>query len=232
MHRLLLITNDAKRWKELRSHLHGRGFTIDLTTPEQVAADGVVTSRLDAALVDTSALSTSAISRLCQVVKGARGSAGPAVLGVVPSAQVGALDCGVGMDEFVVDGAAHEEIETRLRFLLWRLHRVDPVDGICAGDLVIDLAKYEVRLSHQPVELTFKEYELLRFLATHAGKVFTRQALLDKVWGYEYYGGTRTVDVHIRRLRSKLEQHGHVFIDTIRNVGYKFIMPTGDADRG
>ena len=73
-----------------------------------------------------------------------------------------------------------------------------------------------------PVELTFKEYELLRFLATQPDRVFTREALLDKVWGYDFYGGARTVDVHIRRLRSKLEIGGHTFIETVRSVGYRF----------
>ncbi len=226
MHRLLLITNDAKRWKELRSYLHGRSFAVDVAAPERVTADGMVSDRVDAVLLDLGGVVKSVVTQLCRVIKGGRGGGGAALLGMLPQDEVVALDCAVGLDEFVVIGAPHEEIEARLRLLLWRLHRVDTASGIRAGDLVIDIAKYEVRLGHQPVDLTFKEYELLRFLATHAGKVFTRQALLDKVWGYEYYGGTRTVDVHIRRLRSKLEQNGRVFIDTVRNVGYKFIAPS------
>jgi DNA-binding response OmpR family regulator len=77
-----------------------------------------------------------------------------------------------------------------------------------------------------PVDLTYKEFELLKFLATQPGKVFTREALLDKVWGYDFYGGTRTVDVHIRRLRSKLEAGDQVYIETVRHVGYKFLAVT------
>ena len=72
------------------------------------------------------------------------------------------------------------------------------------------------------IELTFKEYELLKFLASHQGRVYTREALLNKVWGYDYYGGDRTVDVHIRRLRSKIEDAKHTFIETVRNIGYRF----------
>ena len=90
------------------------------------------------------------------------------------------------------------------------------------GALVIDLASYKVFLDGSPVELTYKEYELLRFLASHPDRVFRREALLDKVWGYDFYGGARTVDVHIRRLRSKLEHGGHTFIETVRSVGYRF----------
>jgi DNA-binding response OmpR family regulator len=86
----------------------------------------------------------------------------------------------------------------------------------------VDTAKCEVYLEDRLLFLTFKEYELLKFLATNTGRVFTRDALLNEVWGYEYYGGDRTVDVHVTRLRNKIESAGHVFIETVRNIGYKF----------
>ena len=94
-------------------------------------------------------------------------------------------------------------------------------------DLVLDLGNYKVFVAGQLVTLTYKEYELLRFLAQNKDKVFTREALLNRVWGYDYYGGARTVDVHIRRLRSKLEDNEHTFIETVRNVGYRFISGEG-----
>lgn len=90
------------------------------------------------------------------------------------------------------------------------------------GDLTIDSVRCEVEVGGRLLALTFKEYELLRLLATNKGKVFTREALLNQVWGYDYYGGDRTVDVHIRRLRSKIEDPVHTFIETVRNIGYKF----------
>ncbi|MBI4340972.1 MAG: winged helix-turn-helix transcriptional regulator [Candidatus Omnitrophica bacterium] len=108
---------------------------------------------------------------------------------------------------------------------MWKLHKVELKNGFAHGALVIDFERYEVHVKGEPVDLTYKEFELLKFLATHPGKVFTREALLDKVWGYDYYGGTRTVDVHIRRLRSKIESRGATYIDTVRNVGYKFLEP-------
>ena len=89
-------------------------------------------------------------------------------------------------------------------------------------DLVIDLARIEVSVAGRPIVLAFREYELLKFLASNPGRVFTRDVLLDRVWGYDYFGGDRTVDVHIRRLRSKIEDSGHVFIETVRNIGYRF----------
>ena len=90
------------------------------------------------------------------------------------------------------------------------------------GDLVIDRSKYEVHRAGGLITLTLKEYELLCFLASNSGRVFSRETLLNKVWGYNYYGGARTVDVHITRLRTKIEGGGHCFIETVRGVGYKF----------
>ncbi|MBM4405677.1 MAG: response regulator transcription factor [Chloroflexi bacterium] len=127
-------------------------------------------------------------------------------------------------DDFAVSPFRLPEVAFRIRALL-RKHAPEGVGAdavIRVGDLVIDLSRYEVLQGGKRMELTFKEYELLKFFATNPGKVFTRETLLNRVWGYDYYGGTRTVDVHIRRLRSKIEHGPYVFIDTVRNVGYRF----------
>ena len=97
---------------------------------------------------------------------------------------------------------------------------------IRAADLVIDPHRYDVHLAGRKVLLTFKEYELLKLLASTPGHVYSRDKLLDQVWGYQYFGGTRTVDVHVRRLRSKIEDATHTFIETVRNVGYRFRAPS------
>ena len=94
--------------------------------------------------------------------------------------------------------------------------------GVEYGDLALNLETYQAAIEGRPLDLTYMEYELLRFLATHPGKVFTREMLLSRVWGYEYYGGARTVDVHIRRLRAKLSEEHAVLIQTVRSVGYRF----------
>ena len=132
------------------------------------------------------------------------------------------LDPTAGVDDFLVLPSSTSELLARIRMVLWRNHQIDGSDVIVAGQLVIDQANYSVSLNKQPLELTFKEYELLRFLVTHRGRVFTREMLLNQVWGYDYYGGMRTVDVHIRRIRAKLGPEHERLVETIRNVGYRF----------
>jgi DNA-binding response OmpR family regulator len=112
------------------------------------------------------------------------------------------------------------ELEVRIRRCM-KPAVIGP-ETIKSGDMVIDLAQAEVYIGGKPVELTFKEYELLKFLATNKNRVYKREALLNELWGYDYFGGDRTVDVHIRRLRSKIEDPDHTFIETVRNIGYKF----------
>ncbi len=128
-------------------------------------------------------------------------------------------------DEFLLDGATADELTARVRRVLWRLQRHDSGDVLKCGELVMDLSNYTVHIAGRPVELTFKEYELLRFLVVNRDRVFGREALLNNVWGYDFYGGARTVDVHIRRLRSKIEDRHTTFIETVRNVGYRFRGP-------
>ncbi|NQT47701.1 MAG: response regulator transcription factor [Chloroflexi bacterium] len=127
-----------------------------------------------------------------------------------------------GIDDFVVEPWNAAEVVSRIKRVLSRRNDVSDEGVIRCGDLVIDQAKCEVTLSGKLVELTFREYELLRFLASATGRVFSRDALLSQVWGYDYFGGDRTVDVHIRRLRSKIEDANHTFIETVRNIGYRF----------
>jgi len=147
---------------------------------------------------------------------------GVASLAVVRSDQLASFDFASGFDDFLVHPALTEETVARLRRAIWFRSGVEGDNILRAGDLQVDLANYKVLVAGRPVDLTYKEYELLRFLATNRDKVFTREALLNRVWGYDFYGGARTVDVHIRRLRSKIEDRSHTFIETVRNVGYRF----------
>ena len=125
-------------------------------------------------------------------------------------------------DDFVLASATYEEVEARLTHLFWRTGRGKKQDLIVYGPLALNLETYQAAIQGRPLDLTFMEYQLLRFLAAHPGRVFTRETLLSRVWGYEYFGGARTVDVHVRRLRAKLgEEHAHL-IDTVRSVGYRF----------
>ncbi len=125
-------------------------------------------------------------------------------------------------DDFCVLPARPDELVARLQHLFWRAGKSMRPDIIEYGPLVLNLETYQAAVAGRVLDLTYMEYELLRFLAGHPAKVFTRETLLSRVWGYEYYGGARTVDVHIRRLRAKLgEEHAHL-IQTVRSVGYRF----------
>ncbi len=136
-----------------------------------------------------------------------------------------------GIDDVLLDAAGPAEVEARLRLAIGRVavaDEADPDGEMRLGDLVIDESAYSARVRGRSLDLTFKEFELLRFLATHAGRVFTRAQLLQEVWGYDYFGGTRTVDVHVRRLRAKLGAEHEGLIGTVRNVGYRFVPPRQD----
>jgi len=125
-------------------------------------------------------------------------------------------------DDFCVLPARPDELTARLQHLFWRNGQSMRPDLIEYGPLMLNLETYQAAVAGRVLDLTYMEYELLRFLAGHPAKVFTRETLLSRVWGYEYYGGARTVDVHIRRLRAKLgEEHAHL-IQTVRSVGYRF----------
>ncbi len=126
-----------------------------------------------------------------------------------------------GVDDVVLESAGPAELDARIRLVIGRLAQEKTGSKIQASGVVIDEASYSAKVHGRPLDLTFKEFELLRFLATHPSRVFTREQLLSEVWGYDYFGGTRTVDVHVRRLRAKLGDLESL-IGTVRNVGYRF----------
>ena len=224
MQHLLLITDDANARKTLRSDLMALGYRVRLVSSQEVLGKDFAPGKVDVLLADCSGLAVEP-SRLCHALKREPTLKELPLWLLVPDAQVGRLDFAWGWDDFVTLPSTAAVVDARLRWWRWRLGQAAVQDGLKAGDLTIDFARYEVALKGEVLAVTYKEYELLRFLATHPGKVFTREVLLNKVWGYDFYGGTRTVDVHIRRLRSKLETGSTPYIETVRNVGYKFIEP-------
>lgn len=125
-------------------------------------------------------------------------------------------------DDFCLDPFHPRELEARLRHLLWRAGGSTSPDLVAYDQLALNLETYQAAIAGRPLDLTYMEYELLKFLAQHPGRVFTREQLLSRVWGYEYYGGARTVDVHVRRLRAKLGEEHAGLIQTVRSVGYRF----------
>jgi len=147
------------------------------------------------------------------------------VIAIVTDGGWAAVSADWGADDLLLHTAGPAEVEARLRLAIGR--RAQPAsqlpDEIRSGGLVVNEATYSARMNGRSLDLTFKEFELLKFLAQHPGRVFTRAQLLQEVWGYDYFGGTRTVDVHVRRLRAKLGAENEELIGTVRNVGYRFV---------
>ena len=156
------------------------------------------------------------------------------LLAVLTEGGLAAVTADWGTDDVILNTAGPAEVEARLRLAIGRQASAAPAapDEIRSGDLAIDEATYSARLRTRALDLTFKEFELLKFLAQHPGRVFTRAHLLQEVWGYDYFGGTRTVDVHVRRLRAKLGAEHEALIGTVRNVGYRFVPLKADEGRG
>jgi len=149
------------------------------------------------------------------------------IIAITTEGGLSAFNADWGISDVMLDTAGPAEVDARIRIVLGKqaasdLHN-DPHSGeIRSGDVSIDESTYTARLKGDVLDLTFKEFELLKYLAQHPGRVFTRAQLLQEIWGYDYFGGTRTVDVHIRRLRSKLGPEFEAIIGTVRNVGYRF----------
>ncbi len=154
---------------------------------------------------------------------------GTPVVAVLTEGGLIALSADWAVDDIVLDTAGPAELEARLRLAIDRRAKTTAptLDYVHVGDLSIDESTYTARLQGRALDLTYKEFELLKFLAQHPGRVFSRSHLVQEVWGYDYFGGTRTVDVHVRRLRAKLGPEHEAMIGTVRNVGYKFVRPAG-----
>ncbi|WP_243790322.1 response regulator transcription factor [Saccharopolyspora gloriosae] len=161
---------------------------------------------------------------LCRVL--ASGDA--PVIAIVNEGGLVTISAEWGVDDILLPTSGPAEVDARMRLLTTRRTSESAAsDGsLSVGDLVIEEATYTARLKGRALELTYKEFELLKYLAQHAGRVFTRAQLLQEVWGYDFFGGTRTVDVHVRRLRAKLGAEYDSMIGTVRNVGYKFVRPS------
>jgi DNA-binding response OmpR family regulator len=151
------------------------------------------------------------------------------LLVIVTEGGLAAVNSEWGVDDLVLATAGPAEVDARIRLVIGRQEEVEGHSQISASGVVIDEASYSAKVRGKALDLTYKEFELLRFLTLHPSRVFTREQLLSEVWGYDYYGGSRTVDVHVRRLRAKLGDQESV-IGTVRNVGYRFNVYDEDED--
>jgi DNA-binding response OmpR family regulator len=190
--------------------------------------DAPEAARPDAVLVD----GRRDLVRVKELLRQITGKPTP-VLVVISEGAWAAVSPDWGADDVILNTAGPGEVEARIRIAVGRASgQPGPAaEEVRSGELVIDEATYSARIRGAALDLTFKEFELLKFLAQHPRRVFSRSQLLQEVWGYDYFGGTRTVDVHVRRLRAKLGPENEALIGTVRNVGYKFVPARHDGRR-
>jgi DNA-binding response OmpR family regulator len=220
---LLLLTNAMSPSAEVLPGLALLGHTVRVA-PLEVSAL-LSSPQHDAVLVDArrDLAGARSVTRLLRTT----GVTAPLFV-VLTEGGLAALTSDWGVDDVLLDSAGPAEVEARLRLALGRKQDTAPAADpgvVRAGELTIDEGTYTCRLRGRVLDLTFKEFELLKHLAQHPGRVYTRAQLLQEVWGYDYFGGTRTVDVHVRRLRAKLGVEHEQLIGTVRHVGYKFVTP-------
>ncbi|MGN5733553.1 MULTISPECIES: winged helix-turn-helix transcriptional regulator [Arthrobacter] len=218
MSQILLLTN-----------IHGTSVDVlpalELLSHEIHILPAVPTALLDARpteLIMVDARTDLAGSRsLCQLLR-ATGISVPLLL-ILTEGGMAIVSATWAADDVILDTAKPAEVEARIRLALTRatIAEEETHQEIQAAGIVIDEDSYTARVHGSVLNLTYKEFELLKYLAQHPGRVFTRAQLLNEVWGYDYYGGTRTVDVHVRRLRAKLGSENENLISTVRNVGYR-----------
>lgn len=219
MPRVFIIANEGEQAEQLRTELARRGLDCLVVTGkdrvlEQTAGQSPAVSLLDIDQATTG-------SEGWELAQEMRQEMNIPLIALMSREKLDGIHSNDSIDDFVVKPWEAAEMTTRIKRILIQKGGMGSEDVIRCGDLVIDSGKCEVLLGRKSIVLTFKEYQLLKFLAANKGKAFTREALLNKVWGWNYYGGDRTVDVHIRRLRGKIEDSTHTFIDTVRNIGYK-----------
>lgn len=218
----MLLTNALAPSAEVLPALSLLSHQVHILPAEPAAL--VNGPRADVVLVDARR-ELAAGRSLCRMLR-ATGLSVP-LLAILTEGGLAGLTAEWGVDDVLLETAGPAEVEARLRLAIGSLALTvddDPSGGqITAGDLIIDETTYSARVGGRLLDLTYKEFELIKHLAQHPGRVFTRAQLLQEVWGYDYFGGTRTVDVHVRRLRAKLGLEHEVLIGTVRNVGYRFV---------
>ena len=225
MFKVLIISTDAEKGRTIAGDLSEHNFACEHIPPDETVDEAIADRAPD--LVILVLENPSSASSIIDIIRDLHRERPLPILALMPrDALQKGNELPFMVHDFVIEPCETEEISLRVEKALKETYAVESKDLIRIGNLVIDLARREVTLDGKILSLTFTEYELLVFLAANSGRVFSREALLNKIWGYDYYGGDRTVDVHIRRLRSKIEWGKQPFIETVRGTGYRFKKPT------
>jgi len=216
---LLIITAESKTTTSLQVSLARNGFVCS-TASYSDAPEVTSHQPPNLVLAEISGQNNSLMWKFIIRMKKERNLP---VIALIPGDMLDSLETHPEVDDFIISPYDAIELVLRINRLLHKTGNSESSEQIKCNGLTIDLVTCEVTVDGKKVELTFKEYELLKLMASSKGRVFTREALLDRIWGYDYFGGDRTVDVHVRRLRSKIEDANHTYIETVRNIGYRFI---------
>ena len=221
MAQVLLLTRALTPSSAVLPGLELLSHHIKVMSPEPTAL--ITAPEVDVILVD-GRTDLPAVRSLCRLLE-TTGNTSPVIL-ITTEGGLAAVNHEWGLTDVLLVDASPAEIEVRIRLATTKVEAPNGFESsseIKAGELSIDESTYSAKLRGRTLDLTFKEFELLKFLAQHPGRVFSRDQLLREVWGYDYFGGTRTVDVHVRRLRAKLGPENEHLIGTVRNVGYRYV---------
>lgn len=219
---ILIVGDQNKQGGELKDALKkDTHFSVSHVSRANLSPDAVAEKEPDLIIINPKSAYSEIMDFYYSLKKEPQIQETPIIL-LMDESEMKTADLPSGIQEVLYRPLRIPEAVSRIQFLFKRIHKVDQKNIIQRGKITIDVAKYETKIGDKKIDLTFTEFQLLKFLCTNPGTVFTREVLLNKVWGYEYYGGTRTVDVHIRRLRSKIEGKSSTLIETVRNIGYKF----------
>lgn len=217
-HHILLIAGEDFIAKKLYLGLAEKGYTLSMARPDEA-----IVEKIDELAVDLVVLSGDGDSQVAGLVRKIKQKKSLPAIALVRKEMLAGVNGDLdAVDDFIISPFHERELTIRIDRLLHMAPGAESERIKCDG-LTIDLSTCEVVVNGVKVELTFKEYELLKLLSRNRGRVFTRESLLNKIWGYDYFGGDRTVDVHVRRLRGKIEDADHTYIETVRNIGYRFI---------
>jgi DNA-binding response OmpR family regulator len=221
MAQVLLLTRALTPSSAVLPGLELLSHHIKVMSPEPTAL--ITAPEVDVILIDGRS-DLPAVRSLCRLLE-TTGNTSPVIL-ITTEGGLAAVNHEWGLTDVLLVDASPAEIEVRIRLATTKVEAPSSFEStseIKAGELSIDESTYSAKLRGRTLDLTFKEFELLKFLAQHPGRVFSRDQLLREVWGYDYFGGTRTVDVHVRRLRAKLGPENENLIGTVRNVGYRYV---------
>ena len=221
MQHILIVSQDESYSGTLLALLRDDGYTVYPSESVKAAVELFYSKKLDLVLVDIDSWQEEGIG----VYKALQHELGTRHFSCIIIASIDLMSTiafSLTFDDFMIKEGDPREVPLRIKQFLWRQSGLDAENIVRVEDLVLDLNSYEVAIKGKRVYLTYKEYELLKFLVLNRGRVFTREVLLDRVWGYDNYAGTRTVDIHIQRLRTKLDLKTGSHIQTVRNVGYSF----------